>query len=233
VLDMRNRHVNKLLSALTGKRKVYFLAENPYSASTTVRGTLISDQLNKCGVYSSVVDLKYESLTGFSKVKQIKNSHIIVIKRGFQDTGDLLKTLKNKKNILIWDPLDELSNLIKDDKIRIFDGIIWANQKCAEDMHKYLHNGCRGAVIHHHWDPQCRPNRAKGYKMVFLGDPTPENIDSQYIDNIKDINIERCSNLNHMRENNLFEKAMDYNCHFSVRKEGADSFKYKPNAQHP
>ena len=228
---MLTASMKRIILKISTKRKIYFLAENPYSASTTVRGHVIRDQFLQDGVYSFVFDLEYELKTGFAKLKKIKNSYIIIIKRAFKNEGNLLEILKANGNTLIWDPLDELTTLKDDQDVKMFDGVIWANKRCQRDMQSYLCEDCLAAVIPHHWDPRCAQNNAEEYRLVFLGDPTPGNIASEYIENIKDIQIESCSNVKDMKDKDLFTKALEYNCHFSVRKEDTDDFKYKPNAK--
>lgn len=228
---MMNNYLQRILSKMSGKKKVYFLAENPYSASTTTRGRIIGEELQRNGIYSFVFNLRYESESDYKKIKRIKNSRIIFIKRAFKDISDLLVLLKGNGNTLIWDPLDELENLKEDKDVQMFDGVIWANKKCAEDMTSYFRKDCMGKVIYHHWDPRCEINNAEGYRLLYFGDPTPENIAQEYIDHIKNINIERCTNIKDVTMNDLFRKIREYNCHFSVRKDGEGSSHYKPNVK--
>ncbi|MCK5082245.1 MAG: hypothetical protein KAR31_05000, partial [Candidatus Omnitrophica bacterium] len=91
---MLTASMKRIILKISTKRKIYFLAENPYSASTTVRGHVIRDQFLQDGVYSFVFDLEYELKTDFAKLKKIKNSYIIIIKRAFKNAGNLLEILK-------------------------------------------------------------------------------------------------------------------------------------------
>jgi len=70
-----------------------------------------------------------------------------------------------------------------------------------------------------------RPNRAKNFNLVYVGDL--ENIDEMYIKNIKEL-----THLPWMSKQKIsFKKILNYNCHFSVREENTNEFKYKPNTK--
>jgi len=195
--------VRKIVSNLTGRRKIYFLVENSYSGTSVLKGRMICRQIQKFGYYSNVFDIRSEEESNYVRIKDIKNSLFVVIRRSILNKARLLERLKKYGNKLIWDPADGLVELKDSEELQMFDGVIWANRKCAQDMATYLPKNCHGGVIYHHWDPRCKKNHCKGYELLFLGDPTPGNISQEYVENIKDLHIESVKNIGDMEKKGL------------------------------
>jgi glycosyltransferase involved in cell wall biosynthesis len=216
--------------ARKGKTKrVYFFVEYSQSSTAIIRGYQISAQLQKNGIQSAVLDLRFEGKKIYRKLNRIKNSIIVFNKRALMNNGSCFSLLRKNRNVLIWDPVDGLIELIENKNVKQFDGIMLPNQQSINDFQQYFKKDCLLEVIHHHWDQRCLPNQAKSYSLVFVGDPTPENIDEEHIKNIEDLNIEKCNSIDDFYH--LFQKVLDYSCHFSVRKRGSSSFNYKPNVK--
>lgn len=203
-------------------RRTHFLVANRHIGSTLTRGDQISQQLNQLGIYSRVFELDYS----LKRVEDIKDSIFIIVKAAPQNKYDILSALKKNGNILVWDPVDSLEDLRGEAEASLFDGVILSSNKCKDETVSYFRNNCAYGVIPHHWDRRCLVNHAQDYQLLYFGDTTPENISQEYINEIEELHTEKCSNEKSFL--NILRSIAGYNCHFSVREDHSDSFKYKP-----
>lgn len=215
---------NLLINRNAGEKgkRIHFLVPNFHIGSAITRGCQISGQLNKLGIYSRVFELDYRP----KKLEQVKDSIFIIVKAASQNSADIFSILKKNGNILIWDPLDSLVELRSDPEARMFDGVIFMNDQCIGETADYFRKDCRYGVVPHHWDKRCRVNHASRYKLLYFGDTTPENIAPEHIREIKNLHCLRCNSEQLFID--LLQEIRDYNCHFSVREDHSESFKYKP-----
>lgn len=213
-------------------KKVYFIVQSKNYGSAIMRGYQMSRQLQKEGIHTSVIDLSYD----YRSAVKIRDSIVIFVKNAIRKNRILVAALKENKNILIWDIIDcivEQYDSVQDfldeegEILIIFDGVIFANCKSRRDWQQYFKNSCISEVIYHHWDPRLKPNCAKEFSLAYVGGP--ENLNEEYLKNIPELGLLPWSGV--IGEGQLFEKILNYNCHFSIREKGSDDFNYKPNAK--
>ena len=97
-----------------------------------------------------------------------------------------------------------------------FDGMIWKNRQQIEDFGR---PGQKNRIIHHQWDPRYELNRLDGtaLRVAYVGLARSFQLWGQLpgVDCFDD---------------DYFRRALDYNCHLSVREPGRE-FLYKPNCK--
>lgn len=97
-----------------------------------------------------------------------------------------------------------------------FDGMIWKNRRQIEDFGRPEQ---KNRIIHHQWDPRYAPNRLDGsaIRIAYVGLARSLRLWGKLpgIDCFDD---------------DYFRRALDYNCHLSVREPGPE-FLYKPNCK--
>jgi hypothetical protein len=204
---------------------VYFLVENTSLASSVMRGGQVAAEMLRQGVFAQVIDLSDQ---GVERAGRIKNGIVVFIKNTLKGLTPLMPELKRRNNFLVWDPIDGLLDLKDDPGLGMVDGVIFSNERSVREYRHFLGPDCNFHVISHHWDPRCRPNTAGSFKLVFLGDPTPENIAQEHIDNVAGLTLETVKAARDVKDKDLFSRMTAYSCHFSVRKEESASFIYKP-----
>jgi hypothetical protein len=214
------------------KRRIFFAIRAKNVASTVMRGYQMVQQLRRKGMDANVLDLNHN----YCKAEEIKDSIVIFVKNAILRNNDLISILKKNKNIVIWDIVDcmidqqnSILNFFKDNEpaIGMLDGVIYPNNKSKVDWHQHFKSDCLKQTIYHHWDPRLKPNRAKNFQLVYAGGP--QNIDEHYVNSIGELHILEYKTDSDWR--NYSAKMSNYNCHFSVRKEGAADFNYKSNAK--
>jgi len=199
--------------------RVYFIVSTTWG-STSMSGHQISQQLVKNNIQASVVNIKEY---GYERLKEIKESIVIFIK--FIDST-ALGIFREKNNIIIWHVVDEMCFNADMRMSKIVDGVIVPN-KHTEMEYKEKFKNTQFRAIYEHGDPRWQFNDAKEYKLVYLGSKFSKNITNAYL-SIKDLNLEFINAKIDGEQYDLFKIALNYNCHFSVRKEDSITFKYKP-----
>lgn len=213
-------------------KKVYFIIPSKRYGSAIMRGYQVSRQLQKEGIHTSVIDLSCD----YRNAVKIRNSIVIFVKNAVRKNHNLIAALKKNKNILIWDIVDciiEQYNSVQDfldeeqEILTIFDGTIFVNYRCRHDWQQYFKNSCISQVIYHHWDPRLKPNCAKKFSLVYVGGL--HNLKWEYLKSIPELCL--LPWVNSINDRRLFKKIVNYNCHFSIRKEGGGDFNYKSNVK--
>jgi len=215
---------SKKISA--NKRKIYFIIANNWG-TYIMCGYQFSNQLKVMGIESEVINIYQEP----ERIKAIKDSVVVFIKETPIDHHKIIHKLKKQRNILIWSPYDGFS-IVKDEQgVKMFDGALVPNKLCKRDWSSYFSKNCLCDVLYLHWDPRCVFNRAKEYRLVYAGIILPGNISEAHLKNIKGLHTIEINTTDLTKQAEIFEKIVDYSCHFSVREENSDHFKYKPNAK--
>jgi hypothetical protein len=186
-----------------------------------------SEQIKKLGVESEVINIHQEP----KRIKAIKESIIVFVKETPIDHHKIIQKLKKQGNTLIWTPYDGLDIVKNEIGVKMFDGVFVPNRLCKRDWSSYLDKDCLCDVLHLHWDPRCMFNHAKDFRLVYAGIILPGNISEEYLKKIKDLNLVEINTTDLKKQEEIFIKVLDYNCHFSVREEGSGEFKYKPNSK--
>ena len=97
-----------------------------------------------------------------------------------------------------------------------FDGMIWKNRRQIEDFGR---PGQKNRIIHHQWDPRYEPNRLDGTSLRIA-----------YVGLARSFQLwGRLPGVDFF-DDDYFRRALDYNCHLSVREPGRE-FLYKPNCK--
>jgi len=215
------------LSLNRSHQNVYFIIRD-YWGSGVLRGFQVCRGMSELGWRSSVLDIR----TDKEWVAELKDTRIVFIKKAMKRIAAILQKLKDNNNILIWDPIDGFSSLYKTVETQYFHAVIAPNNYALEKWRSYFSNGTILKVIHHHWDTRLRPNRAREFRLVYVGDVTPENISEELIKKAKDLEIvEFGTSKDSKEQQNLIEKVLSYNCHLSIRSEDTVDFCFKPNTK--
>ena len=217
---------NNKRSAAKNRRNIYFITANNWG-TYIMYGFQMSRQLEKMGVSTEVINIYDEP----KRIKAVKDSVVVFIKDAPKTHHRIIRKLKRQNNILIWSPVDGFANVTDEPWVKMFDGALVSNTLCQTDWRPYFHKDCRCEVLYLHWDPRCVFNRAKEYRLVYAGIIVPDNISEEYLKRVEGLNTIEINTTDPGKQNEIFTQVLDYNCHFSVRQEGSESFKYKTNSK--
>ena len=163
----------------------------------------------------------------------IKDSAIIFVKDNFDLTLDILKTVKQNNNTIIFDVLDlydaeknDLPDLIKTGYMEYIDILIVNNYFMRK---KYYKLNKPIYIIPHHYDVRLskypNPPKCEKLQFIFNGELGTYKNNCLYINQLKDKhNIIVCPN--------FIEFIQKYNkknyCYLSIRKENSYEYNYRP-----
>jgi hypothetical protein len=191
-------------------RRIYFVKYNNW-VSSVLGGDQIAEALRARGhdawsVYSDQVHAVRDAIVVF-----IKTSRWWHIERA-----------RWNRNRTVFDVQDAVVFESRIKNQRLFDGIIWRNRRQARDFGR---RGQANRIIHQHWDPRYAPNRL-GDGRLAIG----------YFGNARSFQLwGRVPGVDCFRaakdiDDALFRRALDYNCHISVRAPGREHL-YKPTCK--
>ena len=217
-------------------RKVFFVVKDRYWGSALLRGFQISQQLKRYGIPARTLNLSHD----LKKVRGIKDSILFLIKDTIFKSEEFSTSLENN-NTVIWDALDffvmpavkrEASCRSLKYPFKRFDGVIFPSLLCQQDWQGLFKADCVTEVIHPHWDTRLKRNRAKNFGLIYIGMRNEENIRAQYFEQIKPLHFYDVRQLRgRFKLEDGLSVILKYNCHFSVRDENGDAFKYKPGTK--
>jgi len=154
-----------------------------------------------------------------------KNKIVIVVKIKEGLTEGLIKELRIKGNVVLYDPVDAYvkknnEGIMKSSVTvaRNFDAVICINTQMQKFYQKC---GLKAICIHHHWDPRLREHLARERKELigFMGEHRHGNC--LYVKSLKIPKTESFSN--------IVENGSSYRFHYSVRDPKSVLGKYKSN----
>jgi len=192
------------------KRKIFFRKYNPYGSSIN-RADQISEFLNEMG---------YESHSVFS-IEGIKDSIIVFVK--FMDINEV-EIAKRNNNIVIYDCVDAMATgerILSFDEAAILDGVIFPTRSLMSLYDGRLKNTIC-TVIYHHYDPRIvtPENPHREFRLAYIG--APEGL--LHADKIPELTVISDFSIQ-------IREAPRYSCHYSVRREGTDEYRFKPNSK--
>ena len=190
-------------------------------------GYQMSDQLKKMGMETEIINIRKEA----RRIKSLRDSVIVFVKETPKTYHKVVHKLTKRNNILIWVPVDGFSDCKDEKAVKMFDGVVVPNTRCKSDWSAYFHKDCACEVLYLHWDPRCRFNLAKEYRLVYAGIILPGNISEEYLKKIKELNTIVINSSDPAKQQDIFTQVINYSCHFSVRNEALEDFGYKPNAK--
>jgi len=225
---------------------IYFVVTNTLLGSAILRGIQISDQLNKNNIPSRVITQKEIPIN-------VKNSIFIWIK---DFNLKLISQLSN--NFHIYDILDSYVSKPKslihgalDDNA--FNNIIVNNIYMLNQIKNKTKFSGKASVIHHHWDPRIIHSKKIHQNQLNFGyfgsikslSHTDNFLHYQNLVNNFNIELYDCESgqytttlikekkdFNFSRNvsaiNNL---VFNFNCHFSIRDVGTNTFNYKTTSK--
>ena len=195
-------------------KKVIFLVGKTNTGLTDVKGTQPRDALRKKGILS-------ESCIG-KLPRDIDNSMIVFIK--CFPPKEVMRALK-KKCTLVYEIMDNANPFLLENERILCDGIIFPNKRMQKDFDPYLPKKTKSFVMYHHWDPRLGETKTKkqnkNFSLAYFGTAPSKN--AIFSD---ELNIPVFTELS----DNLKYKN-DFNCIYSMRKEGSMKFLYKPSTK--
>lgn len=174
-------------------------------ASTVIGGDEIAAELARRGVDARSLPVAEALAARDALLVFVKTSRL-----------DHLLAARRRGNLTVLDPHDTPVFKRRLKNARLFDGAIFRNRRQLADFDRP--DWC-SELIPMQWDPRFRPHRLPEgeFRAAYLGD-------RRSLADFDRLPAVDCI------ETDLFERALDYNCHLSVRRPGRE-FLYKPGVK--
>ncbi len=185
-------------------RKVYFVKYYD-KGSTVMAGDQIAEALRARG---------YEARSVYpGDVASVRDAILVFIKTS---RWWHLWRAKRNGNRTVLDVQDTVVFKRRIKNRAFYDGMIWKNRRQVED---FARPGSVNRIIHHQWDPRYEPNRLDGNEIKIA-----------YVGLARSLKLWGKLPGVDCFDRDYFRRALDYNCHLSVREPGRE-YLYKPNCK--